>query len=73
VPKLYDQYYWSHRVQQLGIGVGLSLENLTVSAITSALRECMQPAIAGGARSLANRIKLREAHGAAARLLEEFG
>ena len=73
VPKLYDQYYWLHRVQQLGIGVGLSPENLSVSAVTSAVRECMQPAIAGCARSLANWIKLREAHRAAARLLGEFG
>lgn len=74
VPRVYDQYYWAHRAEQLGTGVAVPCpEDLSLSSMTTALRECVQPAIADPAQSLANRIELRGAHHAAARLLEEFG
>jgi vancomycin aglycone glucosyltransferase len=72
VPRLYDQYYWAHRVQQLGIGViGPSAEDLTVTAMTSAIRECMRPGIVERARSLVSRIELRGVQRAAVRLFGE--
>lgn len=74
VPRLYDQFYWSHRIKQLGVGVAVAApEDLTVSAITAALRECMSPAIAERAASLARRIELHGTHRAAVRLLEKVG
>ncbi len=70
VPHLYDQYYWAHRVQQLGIGVaGPTRAELTAAAVTSALQECIQPELAARARDLASRIELRGAQIAAARLI----
>lgn len=74
VPRLYDQFYWSQRVQQLGVGVALAVpEDVTVSAMTGALRECMHPSVTERALSLADRIELRGTHRAAARLLEKLG
>jgi len=73
VPQLYDQFYWSHQVEQLGIGVAVAGRNLTVSAITAVLRECMHPSSTECALSFAGRIELRGTHRAAARLLERVG
>ncbi len=73
VPHLYDQYYWAHRVQQLGIGAaGPSREDLAAAAVASAVRECFRPEIAERARSFAGRIELHGGRRAAARLVEEF-
>lgn len=72
VPRLYDQYYWSHRVEQLGVGVTVAgPEDLTVSTATAALRECLRPSITERALYLAGRIELHGTHRAAARLLEK--
>jgi vancomycin aglycone glucosyltransferase len=74
VPRLYDQYYWSHRVQELGVGVALpGVEALAVSAMTAALGECTRLEITKRAQLLASQIELQGAHNAAARLLEEYG
>ena len=73
VPHLYDQYYWAHRVQQLRSGfAGAGREALDMDAISSALRECMRPEIASGARALAGRITLNGARAAAEHVHEEF-
>jgi vancomycin aglycone glucosyltransferase len=74
VPRLYDQYYWAHRVEQLGIGVAVPhLDDLTVGEMAAALRECMRPESLERARLLASQVELQGAHSAAARLLEEYG
>lgn len=74
VPKVYDQFYWSHRVEQLGVGVAVAgPEDLTVSAITAALRECTLPSVTDRAQSIAGRIELSGAHRAAVRLLDRVG
>jgi vancomycin aglycone glucosyltransferase len=59
VPHHYDQYYWAHRVQQLGIGVtGPDQPNLTVDALATSLRDCLQPAPTDRALALANRVQV---------------
>jgi vancomycin aglycone glucosyltransferase len=74
VPHNYDQHYFAHRVQQLGIGVaGPTREELCVETLTSALRQCLGPGVASAARTLAHRIGSHGARHAATRLLEEAG
>jgi vancomycin aglycone glucosyltransferase len=74
VPHLYDQYYWAHRVQKLGVGVsGPTREGLTVNAIVRALRECLRPEMTARAQTLASGIELHGARTAAKRLASEFG
>jgi vancomycin aglycone glucosyltransferase len=74
IPHNYDQFYWAHRVQELGVGAsGPTRDDLTVDALVPALRECLQPEVAARARSLASRIELYGAQIAAERLVSEFG
>lgn len=74
VPRLYDQFYWSYRVEQLGVGVAVAgPEDLTVSAITTALRQCLSPSVTECALALAGRIDLQGPQRAAARLVERDG
>jgi len=62
VPHLYDQFYWAHRVQQLGLGASVSgREGLSPERLAAALRETLQPAVEARARALAARM---EPHGA---------
>ncbi len=74
VPHLYDQYYWAHRVQRLGIGTsGPTATSLTVDGLAGALSECLQPEIVAGALSIAHSVELHGARIAAERIIEEFG
>lgn len=74
VPHLYDQYYWAHRVQQMGVGVsGPSGEHLTVDGVASGLRESLKPGIKPHAQALASRIERHGTTIAARRLVSEFG
>ena len=55
IPHNYDQFYWAHRVQELGVGVSGPLrDDLTVDTLLSALRECLQPEVATRAQTLAS-------------------
>ena len=74
VPHNYDQYYWSRRVAKLGVGVsGPQAKELTVGALTRALRECLKPGVGTAAQSLAFRVEMYGARRAAERLVSEFG
>ena len=74
VPFLYDQYYWSHRVQQLGIGVsGPTAKKLTADFLVRTLRECLQAETVARAQAIACRIQLRGARSAAERLVGAVG
>ena len=43
-PHVYDQYYWAHRVETLGVGVeGPAPAELSVQGLTDALRACLAP------------------------------
>jgi len=74
VPHMYDQYYWAHRVEQLGIGIaGPSRKELSGPSITAALQECMGEGITLRAETLATRVRRHGAQLAVERLTEEFG
>jgi vancomycin aglycone glucosyltransferase len=61
IPHNYDQFYWAHRVQQLGAGASGPLrDDLTVDALDTlvhALRECLQPEVTTRAQALAGRME----------------
>jgi vancomycin aglycone glucosyltransferase len=74
IPHNYDQFYWAHRVHQLGVGVsGPIRDDLTVDALVPALRECLRPELTTRAQALAGRMELHGARIAAERLTKEFG
>lgn len=54
IPHNYDQFYWGHRVQKLGVGVSGPLrDDITVENLAQALRECLQPEVAERAHTVA--------------------
>lgn len=70
VPHLYDQYYWAHRVETLGVGVeGPAVAELSVEGLVASLRACLAPELAARAQALAGRMELRGARLAAERLI----
>jgi len=72
VPHLYDQYYWAHRVEKLGIGVsGPQVAELTVEGLVSALRRCLEPQTVSQARAITRRIEPHGARIAAEQLVKE--
>lgn len=74
IPHNYDQFYWAHRVHQLGVGVsGPTRDDLSVDTLVQAMRECLQPEVTRRAQALAGRVELHGAHIAAERLIDEFG
>ncbi len=74
IPHNYDQFYWAHRVGQLGVGVSGPLrDDLTLETLVPALRECLRPEVTRRARDLAGKIELHGAHMAAERIIHEFG
>jgi len=74
IPHNYDQFYWAHRVNQLGVGVfGPGRDELTAEALVQALRECLRPEMTTRARGLADRVELHGARIAAGRLAQAFG
>jgi len=74
IPHNYDQFYWAHRIQQLGSGVSGPLrDDITVDNLAQALREALQPEVRMRARELAGRMELHGARLAAERLMSEFG
>lgn len=73
IPHNYDQFFWAHRVQELGAGVsGPTRDEFTVDALVQALRECLQPEMARRAQALAGRMELHGARIAAERLTNDF-
>ena len=69
----YDQFYWAHRVQELGVGVSGPLrDDLTVENVAQSLHEVLQPKVKTHAEELAGRIELNGARIAAERLTSEF-
>jgi vancomycin aglycone glucosyltransferase len=74
VPHGYDQFYWAHQVQQLGVGVfGPTRDELSVDTLVKALRDCLRPELTARAIALSSRVELHGARIAAERLANEFG
>jgi len=70
VPYLYDQYYWAHRVETLGVGVeGPVMAELTVDGLADSLRACLVSDLAERAEALAGRMEVHGARIAAERLI----
>lgn len=74
IPHNYDQFYWAHRVQELGIGVSGPLrDDITVENVAQALHEALRPEVKTRAQDVASRMELHGARLAAKRLTSEFG
>ena len=74
IPHYYDQFYWAHRVQELGVGVSGPLrDDLSIDGLVRALRECLQSDVATRAQALPGRMELHGARIAAERLTNELG
>ena len=73
IPHNYDQFYWAHRVQELGVGVsGPRRDDITVENVAQSLHEALQPEVTTRAQEVASRIELSGARIAAERLANEF-
>lgn len=73
VPHNYDQFYWAHQVQVLGVGASVStVQVLTVDALVEALRECLKRETMERAAALAEHIEPHGARIAAERLTATF-
>ncbi|WP_437624453.1 glycosyltransferase [Sorangium sp. So ce1151] len=74
IPHVYDQFWHAARLEKLGVGVECPpRDQLTVRALTAALREVSRRETKSRAESLAKSITLDGAKRAAQRLVSEFG
>ncbi len=73
VPHNYDQFYWAHRVQTLGIGAsGPSRDELSVDSLVEVLRVSLQPKVLQRARALSAQIEPEGARIAAKQIVSQF-
>ncbi|MFD3163579.1 glycosyltransferase [Herpetosiphon sp. NSE202] len=69
VPHVYDQFYWSHRMQTLGVGVEIpSVAELTLDRVIDSLEAALAPDVVSRAAALAPTLTLNGAELAAQRL-----
>jgi vancomycin aglycone glucosyltransferase len=68
-PMFSDQFYWSSRITDLGIGTTTPHVSMTEESLTGALHEALDPAVADRARTFAGRVS-RDGTKLAARRLE---
>jgi vancomycin aglycone glucosyltransferase len=69
VPDHYDQLYWAHRVDSLGIGAALAACAPTADSLTGALERALERDIVTRARTVRDLIRLDGAQVAAERLI----
>ena len=55
-PMFGDQFYWSSRIAELGIGTTTPHVTMTAESLTGALREALDPAVADRAHTFAGRV-----------------
>ncbi|MGA5132398.1 glycosyltransferase [Streptomyces olivoreticuli] len=73
VPQMFDQFYFAHRVDRLGIGTALPPGAPTPDSLLTALRHALDPEVADRARTVANSMRTDGALTAARRLIEMGG
>lgn len=74
VPAFFDQYHWSVRVTELGVGARLVPREFGVDGLEAALRRVLEPAVAARAAAVAATVRDEPgADGAARHLLGRFG
>lgn len=72
VPQMFDQFYFAHRADQLGIGSSVHpVGNVTADSLTAALHRSLTPQVIKTARTLAGRVGTDGALIAARRLIEK--
>jgi len=71
IPQMYDQHYWSRRIDDLGIGAANAAGAPTVESLTGALERALQAEVADHARAVASRIRRDGARVAAERVVAE--
>ena len=71
-PLFGDQFYWSSRIAELGIGTTTPHVPMTDESLTGALREALDPAVADRARTFAGQIGCDGTKVAAQRLEMEY-
>ncbi|MCB0205016.1 MAG: glycosyltransferase family 1 protein [Anaerolineae bacterium] len=69
IPQHYDQHYWAHRVEQLGIGAAHPASAPTTGSLTDALAVTLQTDVAERARSVAGDVRSDGALVAARRVI----
>ena len=69
IPQHYDQFYWSQRVHQLGIGIAHPGGTPTTDALTSALDRTLKPDVAARAHTVGSSVRTDGARLAARRLV----
>ena len=73
IPHNYDQFYWAHRIQELGTGISGPLrDDMTIENVAQALRQALRPEVGTRAKDVASRMELHGARIAAERLVKEF-
>lgn len=74
VPAFFDQYHWSVRVEELGIGARLASPRFGPEGLEAALARALRPEVAERAAAVAELVRREPgADGAARYLLERFG
>lgn len=68
LPQRYDQPYWAHRVEALGIGVAHESHTPTSATLSTALDKAMEPEVVSRANSVAGAVHTDGARVAAERL-----
>lgn len=70
VPRMFDQFYFARRVDELGVGHAHVVSEPTVDSLTAALGNVLEPEVAETAHALAGRVRTDGASIAARRLVE---
>jgi vancomycin aglycone glucosyltransferase len=73
VPLFGDQFYWSRRVRDMGVGSSAPAGDLTAEVLARCLQDALAPSAAQRAQSLACMVCSQGAAIAALRLVEEYG
>jgi vancomycin aglycone glucosyltransferase len=69
IPQHHDQFYFAHRVEELGIGIAHPTGEPTIESLTTALEGALQPEVSARAKVIAGQVRTDGALVAARRLI----